>query len=74
MKVYRENCPAQPNETDARFLSPALRGTSGERAGERGFIKNPSHFTEEFCPAPMAGARDLFLSQEGGKSDMVCMV
>lgn len=43
IKVYRENCPAQPNETDARF-SLAPRGTSGERAGERGLAFSPKNF------------------------------
>jgi hypothetical protein len=51
MKVFRANEYRLPREIRARSVTLAPRGTSGERAGERGFIRSPCSFTEEICHA-----------------------
>jgi hypothetical protein len=60
MEVYGANEHIWPKEPIARFVTPALRGTSGEGAGGRGIhkdFKTPPWFQKNFVVRPLVESR-----------------
>jgi hypothetical protein len=53
MSVFRAHEHNLTKEPIARFVPLAPRGTSGERAGERGFIRSPAFSPVNFVMHPL---------------------